>query len=202
MSTAPDVLAELLIDDPTDQQRLRRQLAERAERSGELQVAYRTVDSPVGQLLVAGTPRGLVRVAYPHEGHDAVLQQLADRIDVRVLWAPARLDPVARQLDEYFTGRRTRFDVALDLAALTGFRQQVLALLAQIPYGATASYAQVAADAGRPAAVRAVGTACASNPVPVVVPCHRVVRSDGQLGQYLGGVAAKRTLLALEGCPT
>jgi len=178
--------------------RLRAGLAERADREGLLDVAYRVVDSPVGQLLLAATPRGLVRVAYASEGHDAVLARLADLVSPRVLRAPARLDVAARELDEYFAGLRRRFDLPLDLGLSRGFRRAVLTHLRDIAYGATESYSVVAAAAGSPAAVRAAGTACATNPLPVVVPCHRVVRSDGSIGRYVGGAAAKRTLLALE----
>jgi methylated-DNA-[protein]-cysteine S-methyltransferase len=183
----------------SDVDRLRGRLAAAAEAEGILDVAYRTVDTPVGPLLLAATEQGLVRVAYPNQGHDAVLQALADRISPRVLHAPARLDPVARQLDDYFAGRRRRFDVPLDWRLSTGFRSTVLHHLAtDVDYGRTASYAALAALAGNPRAVRAVGTACATNPLPVVVPCHRVVRSDGAIGNYAGGVEAKRTLLDLE----
>jgi len=183
----------------SDVDRLRGRLAAAAEAEGILDVAYRTVDTPVGPLLLAATEQGLVRVAYPNQGHDAVLQALADRISPRVLHAPARLDPVARQLDDYFAGRRRRFDVPLDWRLSTGFRSTVLHHLAtDVAYGRTASYAALAALAGNPRAVRAVGTACATNPLPVVVPCHRVVRSDGAIGNYAGGVEAKRTLLDLE----
>jgi methylated-DNA-[protein]-cysteine S-methyltransferase len=156
------------------------------------------VDSPVGLLLLAATDVGLVRVAYAREDHDTVLQNLADRISPRVLRAPARLDLAARELEEYFTGARQAFDLALDWRLSAGFRATVLHRLPDIGYGHTASYAAVAALAGNPKAVRAVGTACATNPLPVVVPCHRVVRSDGAMGGYLGGVEAKRTLLTLE----
>jgi len=182
-----------------DVDRLRARLAAAAEAEGILDVAYRTVDTPVGPLLLAATEQGLVRVAYPNQGHDAVLQALADRVSPRVLHAPGRLDPVARQLDDYFAGRRQRFDVPLDWRLSTGFRSTVLHHLAiDVDYGHTASYAALAALAGNPKAVRAVGTACATNPLPVVVPCHRVVRSDGAIGNYAGGVEAKRTLLELE----
>jgi methylated-DNA-[protein]-cysteine S-methyltransferase len=177
---------------------LRDRLGAEAERDGILDVAYRTVESPVGRLLIAATDAGLVRVAYAGENHDTVLQMLSDRISPRVLNAPARLDPVARELDEYFAGRRRTFDVALDWRLSAGFRNDVLHQLSQIGYGRTASYAAVAQLAGNPKAVRAVGSACATNPLPVVVPCHRVVRSDGSMGGYIGGAEAKRTLLALE----
>jgi methylated-DNA-[protein]-cysteine S-methyltransferase len=169
-----------------------------AERAGVLDVAYRTIDSPVGTLLLAGTAQGLVRVAYESENHDQVLQHLADRISPRVLAAADRMDLAARELDEYFTGRRRVFDLPLDWRLANGFRRTVLRTLPDIGYGQTASDAAVATRAGNPKAVRAAATACATNPLPVVVPCHRVVRSDGAIGGYLGGVAAKRTLLALE----
>jgi methylated-DNA-[protein]-cysteine S-methyltransferase len=194
----PTDLAAALDPSPGQLQTLRDRLAGAAERESLLDVAYRTVDSPVGLLLVAATERGVVRLAYPGEDHAAVLQRLADRVSPRVLRAPARLEPVARQLDEYFAGRRQSFDVALDWRLSTGFRSVVLHELVGIGYGRTASYTSVAARAGNPRAVRAVGSACATNPLPVLVPCHRVVRSDGGLGGYLGGLEAKRALLALE----
>ncbi|WP_051113939.1 methylated-DNA--[protein]-cysteine S-methyltransferase [Actinopolymorpha alba] len=179
-------------------ERLHARLASMADREGLLDVAYRTVDTPVGTLLLAATERGLVRVAYPNQDHDAALAQLAELVSARVLHAPARLDAVARQLEEYFAHRRRVFDVPVDLRLSRGFRQAVLAHLPHIPYGATESYTQVAAAAGSPRAVRAVGTACATNPVPIVVPCHRVVRADGSYGGYAGGAAVKQALLTLE----
>src|SRR6185437_3484301 len=155
---------------------------------GGLDVAYRTLDTPVGTLLRAATVRGLVRVASATENHDAVLQALADRISPRILREPARLDQAAAELDEYFAGRRRSFDVPLDWHLSAGFRSTVLHhLAADLAYGRTASYSAVARLAGNPRAVRAVGTACATNPLPVVEPCHRVVRADGSMGGYLGG---------------
>jgi methylated-DNA-[protein]-cysteine S-methyltransferase len=148
--------------------------------------------------LLAATDQGLVRAAYAREDHDRVLQQLADTVSPRVLRAPARLDLAAREIEEYFVGRRTRFDLPLDFRLSAGFRRTVLAQLPDIAYGTTATYAAIAAAAGNPKAVRAVGSACATNPLPLVVPCHRVVRSDGTIGQYVGGVDAKQTLLTLE----
>ena len=177
---------------------LRDRLADRAGTDDLLDVAYRTVDSPVGPLLLATTPAGLVRVAYATGGTDPILVDLAGRISPRVLLAPDRLDDAARQLDEYFAGRRQQFALALDFQLSAGFRRQVLARLVEIPYGTTASYGSVATATGRPKAVRAVGTACATNPLPVVVPCHRIVRSDGSIGGYVGGVQAKTALLSLE----
>jgi methylated-DNA-[protein]-cysteine S-methyltransferase len=182
--------------DPAELARLHSELVRRA---GDLvDVAYRTLDSPVGSLLLARTDRGLVRVAFAVQDHDAVLQSLSDGISPRVLEAPGRLDDVARELDEYFAGRRTTFDVPLDLQLLHGFRRVVVEHLPDVAYGRTATYAEMAARAGSPKAVRAVGTACALNPLPLVLPCHRVVRSDGSPGQYAGGADAKRALLALE----
>ena len=177
---------------------LRARLATTAERDGLLDVAYRSIDSPLGSLLLAATPAGLVRVAFEREDHDAVLASLAEIVSPRVLRAPQRTDAVARQLDEYFAGARRTFDVAVDLQLVHGFRRDVIDQLRRIAYGTTQSYAAIAAATGHPRAVRAVGSACAHNPVPVVVPCHRVVRSDGSIGQYLGGIDAKEALLALE----
>ena len=184
--------------DPADLRRLHEKLAAAAGRDGILDVAYRVVDSPVGRLLLAATGEGLVRVAYEGEGHDAVLQALADRVSPRILRDPARLEAAARELGEYFDGRRQAFGLPLDWRLVSGFRGAVLRHLPDIGYGRTASYAAVAQLTGSPRAVRAVGTACATNPLPVVVPCHRVVRSDGSLGGYLGGAEAKRALLDLE----
>lgn len=173
-------------------------LAAAAQHDGLLDVAYRIVDSPVGPLLLAATEQGLVRVAYAREDHDIVLQHLADEVSPRILRAPGRLDGAARELDEYFARTRRSFDLPLDWRLTAGFRSTVLHHLPEIDYGRTASYATVAALAGSPKAVRAVGTACAKNPLPVVIPCHRVVRSDGAMGGYLGGAEAKRLLLDLE----
>jgi len=185
-------------DDTAALERLRTRLADDAAREGLLDVAYRQVDSPVGPLLLAATPRGLVRVAYAFEDHDRVVEELAARIGPRVLHAPARLDPAARELEEYFAGTRTRFGVDVDLTLSRGFRRTVLEYLMTIGYGETESYTEVAGHVGNPRAVRAVGSACATNPLPIVVPCHRVLRSDGSPGGYLGGLAAKKLLLDLE----
>jgi methylated-DNA-[protein]-cysteine S-methyltransferase len=178
--------------------RLQAVLARRAAEEDLLDVAYRDLDTPLGRLLLASTPAGLVRVAFPVEDTEAVLASLAAQVSPRVLRAPARLDAVARELDEYFEGRRHAFDVPVDLQLAHGFRRAVLERLVDVPYAGTVSYAELAARAGSPRAVRAVGTACALNPVPLVVPCHRVVRSDGTPGSYRGGPEAKRRLLALE----
>jgi methylated-DNA-[protein]-cysteine S-methyltransferase len=192
-------LTEAFPVEQSEMDTLRARLAASAQADGILDVAYRTLDTPVGPLLLAATEQGLVRVAYPVQDHEAVLQDLADRISPRVLAAPARLDPVARELDDYFAGRRHDFDLPLDWRLARGFRATVLRHLAtEVAYGRTASYGTLAALAGNPKAVRAVGTACATNPLPVVVPCHRIVRSDGAMGNYAGGVEAKRALLDLE----
>ena len=191
-------LAQAFTAAPGDLSRLHECLARAAQADGILDVAYRAIDTAVGPLLLAATDQGLVRVAFALEDHDTVLQSLADRISPRVLRSPARLEVAVRELDEYFTGQRHRFDLPLDWRLSAGFRRTVLGHLPEIDYGRTASYAAVAQLAGNPKAVRAVGTACATNPLPVVIPCHRVVRSDGALGGYRGGPEAKRILLTLE----
>jgi methylated-DNA-[protein]-cysteine S-methyltransferase len=178
--------------------RLRDRLGLAAEAEGLLDVAYMTVDSPVGPLLLAATPKGLVRVAYDVEDHDRVLETLTRQISPRVLRAPRRLDAAARELDEYFARKRRAFDLPLDLSLSRGFRQLVQRHLPEIAYGQTRTYGQVAQLVGNPKAIRAVGTACATNPLPVVVPCHRVLKADGTPGGYVGGPAAKMTLLRLE----
>lgn len=183
-------------DDGID--RLRSELVRRAAATDLLDIAYRMVDTPVGELLLASTRDGLVRVAFAQEGHDAVLGDLSARVSPRILAAPARLDDVARQLEEYFAGRLHRFNVPVDLRLRHGFRRRVLESLREVPYGRTVSYGTLADEVGSPAATRAVGTACATNPLPVVIPCHRVVRADGALGGYRGGPAAKALLLELE----
>jgi methylated-DNA-[protein]-cysteine S-methyltransferase len=185
--------------DTGNEARLTSRLAALAEREGLLDVAYRTVDSPFGPLLLAATAEGLVRLAFHRENHDAVLARLAADVSPRILRTPRRLDDAARQLDQYFAGQRRAFDLLVDLRLARGFRRSVLAHLRDIPYGTTQSYATVAQAAGNPSAIRAAASACSHNPVPLVVPCHRVVRSDGTIGAYLGGAEAKRALLALEG---
>ena len=193
-----NVFGGSLLDEDDTLQRLRDRLTATAEPAGLLDVAYRTLDTPVGTLLLAATTAGLVRVAFDVEDHDAVLARLAEQLSPRILRSAARLDPAAHQLDEYFAKRRTSFDVPVDLSLADGFRRSVIEHLRDIDYGRRESYAEVAASIGRPRAVRAVGTACAHNPLPVVIPCHRVVRSDGSTGQYIGGPSAKAALLELE----
>lgn len=175
--------------------------AARAESEGLLDVAYAWTDSPIGRLLLASTPVGLVRIGFANtEDADVVLQDLADRVSPRVLEAPRRLDDVRRELDEYFDGARRDFDVPLDWRlANAGFRRRALEAIARIPYGSVRSYRDIAVAAGNERAVRAAGTACGSNPIPVVVPCHRVLRTGGGLGGYGGGLDKKAQLLSLEG---
>jgi methylated-DNA-[protein]-cysteine S-methyltransferase len=187
-------------DEEADQamQRLRVALATRARGQNLLDIAYRTLDTPVGQLLIAATPLGLIRVAYPRQDHDAALASLAERVSPRVLFAPAQLDDAARQFDDYFTRRRHGFDLAVDLQLAAGFRRTVLEHLPDVGYGRTVSYGELAAEVGHPRAARAVGTACATNPLPLVIPCHRVVLGDGSPGAYIGGPEVKRVLLDLE----
>ena len=184
--------------EPAAMERLHSRLVAAAAESGVLDVAYTVIDTPVGELLLAATDAGLVRVSFACEDHNAVLAVLAERISPRVLRAPEKLQEAAGQIREYFAGTRRSFDLPLDLRLTAGFRRSVVEHLPDIGYGSTATYAAVAALAGSPGAVRAVGTACALNPLPVVVPCHRVVRSDGTTGGYRGGPEAKRLLLNLE----
>lgn len=193
----PDVSALFPVTD-TALAKLQARLVARAEEEELLDVAYRTIDTPVGSLLLATTGKGLVRVAFERENFDEVLDTLAAKISPRVLEAPRRLDPVAGELDEYFAGTRHCFDLPLDYALSSGFRQTVQRYLPHIGYGHTQSYKEIAALVGNPKATRAVGTACATNPLPVVVPCHRVLRTDGSLGGYIGGLQAKTALLTLE----
>ncbi len=196
MKLTPDYFASP--SDAAALARLRLRLGQAAEDEGLLDVAYTTVDSPVGALLLAATPKGLVRVAYDIENHDRVLDVLSQRLSPRVLRAPARLDAAARELHEYFGGQRQVFDLPLDLSLSGGFRQLVQRQLPGIGYGQTRTYGQVAELVGNPKAIRAVGTACATNPLPLVLPCHRVLRADGTPGGYIGGPEAKVTLLRLE----
>jgi methylated-DNA-[protein]-cysteine S-methyltransferase len=174
-------------------------ITEIAASAGLIDVAYATLDSPVGTLLLATTPRGLVRLAYLENGDEAdVLERLADRVSPRILAAPRRLDEPRRELDQYFAGRRRQFDVALDWRLSHGFTRRVLQATANIPYGATATYKHVASEAGNALAFRAAGNALGANPIPIIVPCHRILHSGGGLGGYTGGLERKRLLLAVE----
>lgn len=178
---------------------LMRRLTERFDEEGLLDVAYAQVDSPLGPLTLAASQRGLLLVAYPERALDPVLARLANEVSPRVIEAPARLDPVRRELDEYFAGRLRRFTTKIDWALTRGFGQKVLQSTARIPYGEVRTYGQVAESAGSARAVRAAGNGLGSNPMPVVVPCHRVVRTGGGLGGYTGGLERKEALLAIEG---
>lgn len=176
------------------------EVAPAATAAGLVNVAYAVHDSPVGTLLLAATPRGLVRVAYlDHAEQEQVLEQLARRVSPRVLLAPRRLDEDRRQLEEYFTGRRETFELPIDWQLCAGFGRRVLDATARIPFGALSTYKQVATEAGSPRASRAAGNALGANPMPIVVPCHRVVHSTGGLGGYTGGLERKRLLLGVEG---
>lgn len=192
-------LSEIKRPDTAAWARLRRQLAERATAAGLIDVAFERHDSPLGTIVLGATSAGLVRVGLPAEGEAAVLDELAERISPRVLYSPrASVTRARRQLDEYFSGRRRSFDLPLDWQLTTGFRRAVLRVTAQIPYGRTASYREVATGAGSPAAFRAAGSALATNPLPIIIPCHRVLPSSGGLGDYRGGAKAKAQLLSLE----
>jgi methylated-DNA-[protein]-cysteine S-methyltransferase len=184
---------------PLDLDDLRSSIARRAAAEGLLDVAYATHDSPLGRLTLVVTPRGLVRLSYPGEAIDAQLEELAARLSPRILEAPERTDAVRRELDDYFAGRRHAFSVPIDWRLVRGFAADVLRATARIPFGRVASYRDVAADAGSPNAYRAAGNALGSNPVPIVVPCHRVLHAGGGLGGYTGGLERKRYLLTLEG---
>ena len=178
-----------------------RRFADSAAASGAADVTYAIEASPLGELFVAVTPRGLVEIAFePIDDLDPFLRRLAERVSPRILEAPGRLDEVRRQLDEYFAGRRREFELPLDWSLTKqGFGKRVLESTARIPYGAVSSYREVATKAGSPRAVRAAGNALGANPIPIVVPCHRVLRTGGALGGYGGGPERKRQLLELEG---
>ena len=198
INSSDPMFAAISHDEAETMTRLHDQLVAAADADQLLDVGYRTIDSPIGTLLLAATDQGLVRVAYQVEHHDQVLQTLSKQVSPRILCAPRRLDQVARQLAEYFEGERQEFVLPLDFRLAHGFRREVLSRLRMINYGRTESYSQVAAATGHPRAVRAVGTACSTNPLPVIVPCHRVLRSDGKLGGYIGGLQTKAALLSLE----
>jgi methylated-DNA-[protein]-cysteine S-methyltransferase len=182
-----------------DGERLMSELGRRAREAGLADVAYASMDSPVGELLVAVTERGVVRVAFSSEVTDEVLAELAQRVSPRLLRLPERTDTVRRELDEYFEGKRHGFDLPLDWSLVRGFARGVLHATARVPFGQTTTYRQMAEAAGSPRASRAAGNALGSNPIPIVVPCHRVLHSGGGLGGYAGGLERKRTLLTLEG---
>jgi methylated-DNA-[protein]-cysteine S-methyltransferase len=178
---------------PTD---LDRRFRDVADREGLVDVAYDLTDSPVGELLVAVTDRGLCRIAYRP---DDALGELVDDFGARILRVPHRVDQIRRELDEYFEGNRRAFDLALDLRPVAGFNREALGELARVPYGQVTTYGALAAKIGRPKAARAVGGAMNRNPIPIVLPCHRVVGASGSLVGYAGGLERKETLLRLEG---
>jgi methylated-DNA-[protein]-cysteine S-methyltransferase len=167
----------------------------------DVDVAYATTETPVGEVVLALTDRGLVRIAYTDfaDGIDGVLERLARRVSPRVVRAPARLDPVRRELEEYFAGSRTHFDVPLDWQLVDGFGRRILEATAAIPFGETSTYGAVAAAVGVPGGARAAGNALGANPLPIVVPCHRILAAGGRLGGYTGGTERKEALLAVEG---
>lgn len=201
-AAAPDATEDLLrrrSGDGAAWAAARDRLAARASAEALVDVAFEDHDTPLGTMRAFATRAGVVRLVLPAEDADAVTEELAARLSPRLLRGDtAPTTRVRRELDEYFAGRRRAFDVALDWSLSRAFRREVLEATARIPYGETRSYRGVATAAGRPAAVRAAGTALATNPLPIVVPCHRVVRSDGSIGAYLGGAATKERLLGLE----
>ncbi len=176
-------------------------ITEKAAAAGLLDLAYATLDTPVGRLLLASTEHGLVRLAYldSTDDEEAVLGKLAARLSPRILAAPRRLDEPRRELDEYFAGRRTRFEVPLDWSLTRGFGRGVLEATARLPFGSVSTYKAIASQAGSPRASRAAGNALGANPIPIIVPCHRVLHSTGGLGGYTGGLDRKRRLLRIEG---
>lgn len=178
--------------------RIREFIAAETERQGTLDVAYRYIDTPLGRLLIAATKKGLTRVAFEKEDHEKVLDQLNEAISVRLFESPCRLELAAEQLNAYFSGNLKRFTLPTDLCLSVGFKAKVLENLRTIEYGDTKSYGEFAEAIGHTNAAQAVGTACATNPIPIVIPCHRVIRSSGQIGEYIGGVDAKKFLLDYE----
>lgn len=174
-------------------------LAQRAGKASLLDVAYAEIDSPIGELIVFVTPRGLLRVKYADEPIEGVLADVAAKVSPRILRAPARTDEARHELEAYFGLRRRAFNLPIDWSLVHGFAGRILRQTARIPFGDVRSYGQLAAQAGSPRAARAVGNALGSNPIPIVVPCHRVLHADGGLGGYSGGLDRKRYLLALEG---
>ena len=201
MTKESEVLAAIEVatrPDPAALDRMHARLTALSSVGGLLDASYAFMDSPIGRLMLVSTDVGLIKVAFEIEGFDSVLLSLGQRIGPRLLHSPERLEAVENELRQYFQGERTEFDLALDLSLTRGFRQMVQRRLIDIRYGTTASYSEVASAVGSPNATRAVGSACATNPLPIVLPCHRVLRSDGSLGGYAGGLEAKRTLLALE----
>ncbi len=199
MTSETELRRALGADRDLDRAALSARIAAAAEAEGTLDLAYCELDSPVGALLAVASADGLLKLGYPNRPVDEQLEWLAAAVSPRLLEAPARLEPVRRELDEYFAGERRSFDLPLDWRLTTGFVNRVLRETARIPFGETRSYAEMAAGAGSPRAFRAAGSALGANPIPIVVPCHRVLRSGGGLGGYGGGLEVKRRLLELEG---
>jgi methylated-DNA-[protein]-cysteine S-methyltransferase len=199
MQTELKRAARAAVDAQVDVDALSAGIGRRAEQEGLLDLAYAEVDSPLGTLLVVNTPDGLIHLGYPNRPIDSQLETLAERVSPRIIEAPERLDPIRRELDEYFGGQRRKFDLAIDWQLTKGFVQKVLRQTAQIPFGETRTYGEMATSAGSPRAFRAAGSALGANPIPIVVPCHRVLRSGGGMGGYGGGLEVKRELLHLEG---
>jgi methylated-DNA-[protein]-cysteine S-methyltransferase len=179
-----------------------KRVSERAAANGLADISYASIDSPFGTLHAATTKRGLVRVAFPEESIESVLERLARGLSPRIVEAPASLEPVKRELEEYFAGRRRTFEIPLDWSLIGPFGRRVLHATAEIPYGGYLSYAEVASEAGSPRGSRAAGNALGANPIPIVIPCHRVLRTGGAIGGYGGGLDRKRYLLELEGALT
>jgi methylated-DNA-[protein]-cysteine S-methyltransferase len=173
-------------------------LAAAADRQGLIDIALARVDSPLGTLVALGTERGLLMLSYSDESLEARLERVAARVSPRILEAPARLDTTRRELEEYFSGGRRSFDIPIDWSLITGYARAVLEATSAIPYGGAMSYGEVSAAAGNPRGARATGNALGSNPIPIVIPCHRVLRSGGAIGGYTGGLERKRFLLELE----
>jgi methylated-DNA-[protein]-cysteine S-methyltransferase len=167
--------------------------------AGSVDVAVGAVEGPVGELYLAVTPKGLARVSFASEDRDEVLAELAERLSPRILESRRAIDEVRRELEEYFEARRTRFEVPVDRRLIRGIARDVLRATSRIPFGKTSTYSEIADRIGRPRAARAVGNALGSNPIPIVIPCHRVLRAGGALGGYGGGIERKQVLLGLEG---
>jgi len=200
MSSVGEVLRKGARVGAEDSAALTRRFAEHAHREGLVEIAYGTVDSPVGEMLVAGTREGLVRLGLPRESFDEVLSGLSARVSPRIVELPRAVDEARRELDEYFEGKRNSFDLALDRRLVRGpFAQRVLETMLRVPYGETITYTEAATRAGNARAMRAAGNALGSNPIPVIIPCHRVVRTGGDIGGYGGGPEMKRFLLRHEG---
>jgi methylated-DNA-[protein]-cysteine S-methyltransferase len=194
-----DLIADTLRAPAPEAAGAARRFAERAAAEGIADLAYATTESPLGELLLVSGPRGLTRLAYVDEELDGLLGELAATRSPKIVAAPAALDPWRRELDEYFAGRRRDFDAPLDWSQMPPFQRRILKATAAIPFGETSTYSGVAAGAGSPRGSRAAGNALGANPLPIIVPCHRVLRTGGGMGGYTGGISRKHLLLELEG---